>query len=339
MHSALRLVPALLVTATALGLAACSEAPPALSVRRGPVTEDEVTSTGALSKKKAKDGDDVTTPRALGAQHTRVFYASHQTPKTRHAYGLILSEKGKKTPFRSSVHVQNQDGELPASVDLSDGAPVAGQQGQTGSCATWATGYSLMGWWANRIGLQGAPFAPMFLYSAQVRGDCNQGTSLPANFDLLANWGIPSASSYEPMQSNLDCATQPDQRSVNDAAAHRVLSYESVDLSNKSASIAQWLAAGFPVAIAMQCYNAIENVSADSFLIDRPQPGERSAGGHGVTAFGYDENGIWFMNSWGKEWGANGWAQISWDFVDGSHDGVDNINDAMVATDVQGWKH
>lgn len=41
--------------------------------------------------------------------------------------------------------------------------------------------------------------------------------------------------------------------------------------------------------------------------------GERFLGGHAFAIVGYDENGFWFQNSWGEDWGAKGFGQISYD--------------------------
>lgn len=36
-------------------------------------------------------------------------------------------------------------------------------------------------------------------------------------------------------------------------------------------------------------------------------------GGHAVLVCGYDENGLYFQNSWGTRWGDNGFGGISWE--------------------------
>jgi C1A family cysteine protease len=325
--------------AAALFLAACS-APTPSSLSSGDDSDDSVSPPKSLTKKpKPKDGDEVTTPHAVGGGASRVYYASHAEPKSRHVYGL-LTDPAKRSATRAAIHPQTTGGELPPVADLTDTAPAPGDQQQTGSCATWATGYSLMGWWANRIGLQGAPYAPMFLYAPQVQGACDQGTFIEDNLEILRQFGIPSATSYQPMQAQLDCATQATQPAVDDAAAHRIISWQSLDLSSsKSVAIAEWVAAGFPVVIGMQTFNALENATEQSFLIDQPPPGEASFGGHAVTVFAYDQSGVWFLNSWGDTWGFHGWAQLSWDFLEGAQNGVDNINSAAVVTDVVGWQH
>lgn len=43
--------------------------------------------------------------------------------------------------------------------------------------------------------------------------------------------------------------------------------------------------------------------------------GGEFAGGHAVVACGYDETGLYIQNHWGRDWGANGFAKISWERV------------------------
>ena len=110
-------------------------------------------------------GVDVVLPAALGGGSGTAHLAASTPPTTRHRYGIPLP-----IPKPSSDHTSHRalPQAPPASVDLSVYAPPAGDQGDTGSCQSWATGYSAMGWWANRMGLANAKFAPMYLYSQIV---------------------------------------------------------------------------------------------------------------------------------------------------------------------------
>ena len=48
----------------------------------------------------------------------------------------------------------------------------------------------------------------------------------------------------------------------------------------------------------------------DSPMVKHTQIG---LGGHAVLLVGYDQLGAYVQNSWGKEWGSNGFAVIPWD--------------------------
>lgn len=278
-------------------------------------------------------GKPVVTPKKLGAKDALAIPASNAKPRSLHSYGLKRSPAKPKS--NTKVRTRALGDELPASVDLSEHAPAVANQGPTGSCTTFATGHGVMGWWAARTGMQGAPFAPMFLYSQIVQGACEEGTMLETSMQILQAQGIPSVNAYQPMQSKLDCATQPGAAELSDAAQHRITDWSFVDLSNPELGIKSALAAGVPVVIGMSTFSAIENANADNFLIDVPDPGEKANGAHAVAVFGYDDVGIWFMNSWGTGWGKEGWGQVSWAFVNGEQDGLPNINSATAITSVE----
>lgn len=302
-----------------LSLIACApEAPSAASEELGSTT--------------SKLGRPVTTPKAAGSVKTHALAASHAAPASRHTYGLKAAPLAAK--HSGSLHVQADATTLPESADLSQDTPPIVDQGQTSACVTFALGYNAMGWWAAKTGMTGAPFAPMYLYSQIVQGDCEQPTLFTDSLDILTQQGIASDSSYQPMQSNLDCATRPTRRAAANASGHKVTDWSEIDLSNPELGIKQALAAGVPVVIGMETYSAIENVTRENFLIDPPMRGEQSSGGHAVALFAYDDVGVWFANSWGTAWGVDGWAQLSWEFINGAQNGVPNLNGAVAITSV-----
>jgi hypothetical protein len=269
-------------------------------------------------------------PHALGGG-TRVTHAtSHATPAR--TWPLGLRRGMPHPPARGGEQAEVQPMVLPASVDLSQGAPVAGDQGQTGSCATFATGYSAMGWWDARTSLGGAPYAPMFLYAQQVQGDCSSGTSIEGDLDIMKSQGIDTAADYEPMEQDLDCATQPTVQNLAVAAKYKVLDYENPDMSDPKTAIVQELAAGRPLVLGIEVYDNFFNATASDYLIGAPGPGEGSNGGHGITAFKYDANGVWILNSWGTSWGLQGWGELSWDFIEGAN----CVDDVVAITGVVG---
>lgn len=54
-------------------------------------------------------------------------------------------------------------------------------------------------------------------------------------------------------------------------------------------------------------------------------PGQQVLGGHAFAIVAYDHEGLWVQNSWGPQWGYEGFAKISYD------DWLDNATDAWVA--------
>ena len=44
--------------------------------------------------------------------------------------------------------------------------------------------------------------------------------------------------------------------------------------------------------------------------------GAANQGGHAVLICGYDKQGVWIQNSWGKSWGEWGFAKVAWEAFD-----------------------
>ena len=65
-------------------------------------------------------------------------------------------------------------------------------------------------------------------------------------------------------------------------------------------------------------YEAFESQQvAQTGVLNMPQPGERSMGGHAVMAAGYDDAQKRFIvrNSWGTGWGQNGYFTMPYDYL------------------------
>jgi hypothetical protein len=207
---------------------------------------------------------------------------------------------------------------LPAAVDLSRYNPPVGDQGYLESCTSWATGYYLRGWYAKRDGYYPAggaggtgSFAPMYLYSQIVHGQ-NIGTKFSDNLNILRQ-GSDTRADY--FQGDYDYKDLPTGNETTNAVHYTIASYNDVSGSNLQGWIEASIAGGNPVAIGFPVYPEFDHASASDPLVGLPSAGERSRGTHAVFASKYDANGLWIENSWGTGFGLNGWAELSWSFV------------------------
>jgi uncharacterized membrane protein YgcG len=235
----------------------------------------------------------------------------------------------------------NVPSSLPSTVDLSQYAPAAGNQGSYGSCASWATGYSTMGWWANKTGLGGTPFNPVFLYtqlmaqSGQACGDV--GTAMEDPLGLMQSEGDAPLADFPS-----SVCTQPTSQQIQNAGAFRISGFHTVDLSaGGRQALETAIAGGQPVAIAIWVYDELMNANASDYYVGLPAPNSTLYGAHAVAAMKYDDNGVWILNSWGTTtWGNDGWAELSWDFVAGTTQSqgstYPNVYDAVMVDGVVG---
>jgi len=217
---------------------------------------------------------------------------------------------------------------LPATVDLSQYNPPVGNQSGVNSCVSWALGYYLRGWYAKRDGyypIGGAggagSFAPMYLYSQvpkydehgnPIARDQNGGTRFADNLSILEQ-GIDTRADYS--QGDYDYADSPTAGEAADASHYKLASYSEVGGPNLRNWIEATIAGGNPVAIGIPVYPEFDAARAANPLVGVPGSSEHSRGNHVVFASKYDANGLWIENQWGTSWGLNGWAELSWSFV------------------------
>jgi hypothetical protein len=259
-------------------------------------------------------------PMACGDSSNSVLGGNGATPThghngKGHGLGLVRNSHAPNAPVTV--------GTPPSSVDLTQYDPPVGDQDGVESCVAWSTGYYLRGWYANRDGYfppGGSPpsgsFEPMYTYAQIVRGN-NVGTTFADNLNIQQGQGIDSRADYS--QGDYDYTTQPTTAETANAGQDTIVSYN--DVGNPGGTgfqnwIENTLASGNPVAIAIPVYPEFDGVSAtNNWLVGTPTAGETSRGGHAVFAPKYDANGLWIENSWGTGWGNNGYAELSWAFV------------------------
>ncbi len=224
---------------------------------------------------------------------------------------------------------------LPAGVDLSQYNPPVGDQGWVQSCVAWATGYYLRGWYARRDGYyptggNGAgSFAPMYTYAQIVQG-ANEGTSLDDNLTIEENQGIDTRADYA--QGDYDYSSQPTSVEQTNATRYKIASYQYLLYRGGQGTAAQQaieasIAGGDPVVLSIPVYDNFYNASPSNYYIDDISGDFR--GSHVVFASKYDANGVWIENQWGTRWGLNGWAELSWNFVNSYVAKVVNITPLM----------
>ena len=249
---------------------------------------------------------------AAGAMASPVVAA---TPADSAVHGLGLQPTtGLPRGISAAAAHLAQTTDVPDAVDLSAWAPPVGDQGQVGSCASWATGYYYRYWLRNRATGETSTFAPMYLYSQLSGGDPNKGSSFPGNFGIMESQGIDHEADYP--QGRWDYAAQPTPAEVLAAASYKITSFSYIfygTYGTKQAAIEATIAAGTPVVLGIPVFDNFYNNHGKP-LVDVPTSGS-SYGNHAVFAPRYDAAGVWIENSWGTGWGVNGWVELSWAFI------------------------
>lgn len=211
--------------------------------------------------------------------------------------------------------------QLPNKKDLSDKLPPIGDQGINNTCVAWAAGYY------NRTYLYGIEkklsatelasasnqFSPKDLFRAtKLRGTNCGGTSFDAALQVMIDRGIAPLDKV-PYTNVDDCEYKP-ELNADDARPFVIDSFRKIkkDKTEIKSNIVQ----GKLVLFGAQCGTLFNDYKGGVFSYEGS---DTQVDGHAMVICGYDDtkgpNGAFKVaNSWGKEWGENGFIWIDQDF-------------------------
>ncbi len=221
---------------------------------------------------------------------------------------------------------------LPASVDLSGKFPPIGDQGEYGTCVTWAVGYNLKTalngidnqWSASQLAQASNQTSPKDLFLAipasQKGSNCN-GTQFESAMDQLITRGSASLATV-PYTSLGNCSQSPQSNWTQEAADNKLVNYRKIADKNNASSMTvdnfkAYLAEGRPVAIGARLgdrfmrWNSSAVIDYDTYQ----NPGMQHAY-HAMVLAGYDDNRQAFkvINTWGSSWGNAGTIWVDYNF-------------------------
>lgn len=217
---------------------------------------------------------------------------------------------------------------LPSFYDLSQNLPPVRNQGNKGSCASWASGYYLKGYHEkidqnNTFGNNhSGEYSPDFLFNiVKSSNDCTKGSKVTDNLDRLKQVGI--CNWIDMPYSVNDCASQPSSEALNSAACSKIADYELLysqymnTNSNFIIGSKEFIFIGTPIIIV---YPVDENMQNYTPLIDgeyiyRIYNSSDHVGYHASLVIGFDDgkNAFKVVNSWGNNWGNNGFFWFDFD--------------------------
>ena len=202
--------------------------------------------------------------------------------------------------------------ELPTSVDLSDRMPPIGNQGNQQSCVAWSIAYALKSY-QEKVELgQQFTFSPSYIYN-QINNGMNAPTYVTDGLNILSEQGVCQ---YDEMPYNEnDWTTKPSEASRANAKKFRIDFWRRVNVLDTKEVKAQ-LSAGYPVIIGADVSKEFINDGYTQKAAYIWKDAGTPAGGHCMLLVGYDDAKSAFrvMNSWGKDWGDNGFGWIDYKF-------------------------
>lgn len=252
--------------------------------------------------------------------------SSHES---RASYGTGATLDQKVYDSTNVYAALSPDEQLPESVSLERFAPDAGDQGQQGSCVGWGSTYAartILEAVATGQNPNQLKFSPAFTYNQIGLEDC-QGTYIDRSMDLLTEKGGIQYSKF-PYDEN-SCSKQPDNYLLKEASQFRMkganrLSISGDDYTVDVNAIRENLAHNAPVVIGMSVGGTfMQDMEGQEYWEPSSSDYDKNGfGGHCMCVIGYDDfkfqndGAFLIQNSWGKKWGRNGRAWVSYkDFV------------------------
>ncbi|HLY71296.1 MAG TPA: C1 family peptidase [Puia sp.] len=238
--------------------------------------------------------------------------------------GILDPKQFVKAKIYESLDDDDSKNPLPESANLQKFAPTVGDQGHQGSCVAWSSAYGARtieeairtGKDPNTI-----KFSPSFLYN-QIGVDGCDGSYIQKAMEFMTQKGSVEYDRFP--YNDQDCSAQPDQQLIEEAqqykmrGANRLSAGDRADVIDLRA-IKENLSQGAPVVIGMMVGGSYMQPMMGQDLWS-PTDEDRSMqgfGGHAQCVVGYDDKkyggAFLIMNSWGQQWGNNGFAWVRYD--------------------------
>jgi hypothetical protein len=251
-----------------------------------------------------------------------VVIAGAQNPGEDFSSGLILEDETYDAQARQPLEDGSKN-DLPVAVDLSPFCPEIRHQGYIYSCVGWAAGYgalsiqrAILNHCTDKQVITRNAHSALFLYNQIKSDDCTKGSRISDALQFLTQNGDCLARQFD-FDIN-DCSAVPD--SNVSAQAKKFAIEDFITLfgtkeapSEKVLRVKKALAKNKPVVIGMLVLRNFYELKNAQYW--HPNLGNTTpAGGHALVVVGYDDQKEAFrlMNSWGKNWGDNGYIWVKY---------------------------
>ncbi len=222
---------------------------------------------------------------------------------------------------------------IPSSADLRDWFSPVENQGPLGSCTANA-GVGLIEYYERRAFGKHLDASKLFLYKTTrnlLHWTGDTGAFLRTTIGAMVLFGAPPEEYWPYITDEFD--KEPSAFCYAFGQNYQTIKYFRLDPKNTAKdellkTIKSYIAHGLPSMFGFTVYDSINQANQNG-KIPYPCPGDKIAGGHAVVAVGYDDNmkirntncggettgAIFIRNSWGSEWGENGYGWLPYDYI------------------------
>ncbi len=249
---------------------------------------------------------------------------------------LVSQEEFEKIPIAKKPEIKR----LRSIVDNSDYLPPPLSQGQQGSCTAWATAYAMKTYQEKKeehwdltmlkcdhkcYVRSDHVFSPAFVYN-QLNGGQDDGITFIAAFGLLKNKGCCVWGDMPYDQGNY--LSQPTSSALNNALKYKIHSYSRINsvyyvfTQTDINTIKSYLNQGFVIPVSVVTYEGFQDKNSTYYYKETGEyvwcttDGQGSVSScHAMVITGYDDRyGFKVLNSWGSNWGNEGYIWIKFKF-------------------------
>ncbi|MBL7814577.1 MAG: C1 family peptidase [Saprospiraceae bacterium] len=255
-----------------------------------------------------------------------LFSHCFESMAQRYKTGGVLDEKYTTFPVMPHYGSKADDENLQKNrvFSLKPYCPKVGNQGETQTCVPWAIGYAAMSilqavennWKDRPDKINEFAYSTYFAYNQLVdkKRDCQVGLKIREVIELIQNKGNITAQEFD-TRSDV-CGKTVSMELQEKAITNRIcnpLSLNNILPSSKINNVKTALLQEKPVVICLSINKSFEKISESG--VWNPKSDNSYRGIHAVCIIGYDDGKSAFeiMNSWGEEWGNNGFAWIKYD--------------------------
>jgi len=245
---------------------------------------------------------------------------SRKTFRTRPRYGWIPDLPDHRDKLYEARWKSRRA--LPPRVDLRENCPPVYNQGKLHSCTANAIGAAIE---FDQIRQQSSEtFRPsrLFIYYNErwMNGtiDSDTGAGIREGIKTVAKRGV-CPEWWWPYKIR-KFRSKPSRKCYREAKKHPTLVYHR--LMRKLAHMKICLASGYPFIVGITVFDSFESKKLKrTGRASMPRRHEKSRGGHAVLAVGYEEAHRHFIvrNSWGTNWGMNGYFTLPYDYLNHPH--------------------
>lgn len=250
-----------------------------------------------------------------------------------HAQGFLIDEERyDQIPIQS----QYNDGSKSESkaleginkYSLKAYCPKVQNQGNLATCVGWSVGYAALSiqqainndWRGQTDLITKYAFSSYFIFNQIKMGEsgCGSGAFVDSAMNLLQNKGNLTALEF-PQETN-DCSRLPTAEELEKASKNTILDYSMLFKKEtphriKIAKTKLSLMENKPIVLGLMTPRSFVSPKMKGAVIWKPRENERGFFGHTLVVIGFDDvkNAFEVMNSWGEEWGEDGFAWIEYD--------------------------